>query len=162
MQDPSRLAVRRLRPDDWEEFRRIRLRALAQAPEAFSSTLAQAIRLGEADWRGRLDARAQFIAIAGREAVGTAGGIETDGRAELISMWVDPVARGSGVGSRLVSAVVEWARTRAHSSLWLWVVQGNQAAQRLYEGQGFTLTGKSQPVDAQRPSRREVEMRLSL
>jgi len=162
VQDPSRLAVRRLSPDDWEEFRRIRLRALAEAPEAFSSTLAQAIHLEEAEWRHRLGSRAQFIALAGPEAVGTAGGIETDARAELISMWVDPAARRSGVGARLVSAVVEWARSRGHSTLWLWVVEGNHAAERLYAGQGFTRTGKSQSVDGQRPTRREVEMRLSL
>jgi GNAT superfamily N-acetyltransferase len=162
MSDPSRLVIRRLHPEDWQEFREIRLRALAQAPEAFSSTLAEAVQLDEAEWRRRLDARAQFIAIAEREAVGTAGGIDVGARAELISMWVEPAVRRSEVGSQLVSSVVEWARNRGHSVLWLWVAEGNLAAEGLYAKQGFTRTGKSQPVDARRPTRGEFEMSLRL
>jgi len=162
MVDPSRLIIRRLRPEDWDEFRSIRLRALAEDPDAFSSTLEEASRLDEAEWRRRLDARAQFIAISEGNAVGTAGGIETNGRAELISMWVDPVERRSGVGSRLVRAVAEWGRSRGHSRLWLWVVEGNQAAEALYSREGFSRTGLRQQVNKQRPARLEFEMSLSL
>ncbi|MDQ6692443.1 MAG: GNAT family N-acetyltransferase [Candidatus Dormibacteraeota bacterium] len=162
MLDPQTLAVHRLRPDGWDDFRRIRLRALAEAPGAFSSTFEEAAQLDEAEWRRRLGFRAQFVAVSHGEAVGTAGGIDADGRAELISMWVDPSARRSGVGSRLLGAVAEWARGEGHVALWLWVVEGNLDAERLYARQGFKRTGKRQAVDPLRPARAEFEMKLSL
>lgn len=162
MADPLPLVFRRLHPDDWDEFRRIRLRSLAEAPDAFSSTFEEAAQLDESEWRRRLGARAQFVALSGSEAVGTAGGIEDGGRAELISMWVDPSARRSGVGSGLLGAVGEWARSQGHLTLWLWVVEGNLTAERLYARLGFTPTGKKQAVDPRQPTRVEIEMRLSL
>ena len=47
--------IERLGPDDWQEFREIRLRALADAPTAFGMTLADAEQQTEDAWRARLD-----------------------------------------------------------------------------------------------------------
>ena len=156
------VTVRRLRPDDWREFRQIRLRALADAPAAFSSTLEQAGKLDEAAWRGRLAGRAQFIAESGGRPVGTAAGLEEGRAVELISMWVDPQARGAGVGDLLVKAVLDWARAGGKASIVLWVVEGNLPAERLYRRHGFARSGSRQPVDPAEPGRQEFEMRLSL
>ena len=162
MPEPAGISIRRLLPDDWEEFRHIRLRALKDAPHAFSSTLEEAVQLAEEEWRRRLGARAQFIALTGRATVGTAGGFDEEARAHLISMWVDPGARRSGVGFRLVTEVADWARGRGRRTLWLWVVEGNLAAERLYLRCGFDRTGKSQPVGSADAARREFEMSLAL
>ncbi|HSO94143.1 MAG TPA: GNAT family N-acetyltransferase [Candidatus Dormibacteraeota bacterium] len=162
MPAPDRIVIRRLLADDWEEFRSIRLRALADAPQAFSSTLDEALRLADDEWRHRLRGRVQFIAITGGGAVGTAGGLEDGAGAQLISMWVDPRARRSGVGSRLVTAVSEWARDCGCAALCLWVVEANLAAEGLYLRCGFSRTGKSKPVGSAHPGRQEFEMRLPL
>jgi GNAT superfamily N-acetyltransferase len=77
-------------------------------------------------------------------------------------MWVDPGVRRSGVGSRLVTAVVQWARGRGSKTLWLWVVEGNLAAEVLYLRCGFIRTGRSQPATSTDPARREFEMSLAL
>jgi GNAT superfamily N-acetyltransferase len=77
-------------------------------------------------------------------------------------MWVDPSARRSGVGSGLLGAVLEWARSQGHLTLWLWVLEGNLPAERLYARLGFTPTGKKQAVGPRHPARVEIEMRLSL
>ncbi len=156
------VSVRQLRPDDWERFREIRLRALAEAPVAFSSTLAEALELGEAAWRARLAARAQFVATVSSEAVGTAGGVVTESGPELISMWVDPRARGSGVGDRLVRAVLDWAAQQGFDSVLLWVASGNAAAERLYARHGFRRTGDVQAMTEGRPERCEIAMRREL
>ena len=41
-------------PEDWVEFREIRLRALADAPDAFGMTLTGALEQTESAWRSRL------------------------------------------------------------------------------------------------------------
>jgi len=100
------VVVRRLDPSDWLQFREIRLRALAESPAAFGSTLEEASQLDQAGWRDRLAGRAQFVAMRGSAALGTAAGIAAGpgGGAELISMWVDPSWRGHGVADELVIA----------------------------------------------------------
>lgn len=57
-------------------------------------------------------------------------------------MWVDPDWRGQGVASRLVDAVIEWARQRGKPRILLDVGDGNAAAIALYQSKGFEPTGK--------------------
>jgi GNAT superfamily N-acetyltransferase len=81
--------------------------------------------------------------------------------ARLVSMWVAPHARGQGVGSQLVAAVVEWARHHDATSVQLWVTEANAAARRLYESCGFVLSGGRQTLPSN-PLLSEVAMRLAL
>ena len=63
--------------------------------------------LGEGDWRERLARRAQFVALLDGLPVGTIGcRPEGDHVSELVSLWVAPEARGSGVADRLVTAAL--------------------------------------------------------
>ena len=66
--------------------------------------------------------------------------------AELVSMWVRPDARGSGVGRRLIEAVLDWAQGAAFGEVRLWVVDGNERAERVYSRLGFRRTGTVAPV----------------
>ena len=151
--------VQQLSPSDWRELRRIRLAALADAPREFSSTLAEADRLSEEDWRERLAGRAQFLVRVDGQPVGTAGCyIEPDGTAQLVSMWVNPDRRGHGAGDVLVSAVLGWARRAGYPDVRLWVTIGNGAAQRLYARHGFSPTGIIQPLRPDTPDQLEEEM----
>ena len=151
--------VRRLGPEEWRTYRGVRLRALRNAPSAFGATLAGERGLKEREWRARLASRAQFVVTVGSRTVGTAAGIQAEGEgAELISMWVAPRFRGTGVGSQLVSAVLDWARAGGFHSIHLWVAAENLAAERRYLRHGFTRTGLTQPVIAGRPDRCEFAM----
>ena len=147
------IEIRRLSPDDWHAFRALRLAALAGAPDAFGTTVAEVTTWTEARWRARLSDVAQWIAWIDGAPAGTVG---FDGD-ELISMWVEPPARGRGVGDALVATVVAAAAGRR---VRLWVTVGNEPAIRLYARHGFVATGEVQPVDARDPARLELAMAL--
>jgi GNAT superfamily N-acetyltransferase len=157
----AHLDLARLTPATWREYRAIRLAALAEAPSAFGSTLAEARRLRAADWRARLAQRVQFVVRHRGAAVGTVGGLVEDG-VELVSLWVHPAWRGRGVGDRLVQAVLDWARQEGHAEVRLWVTADNRPAEHLYARHGFVRTGESQPVTPGDPMRREIAMVCAL
>ncbi len=141
------MQLRRLGPADRDLLRTVRLRALADAPSAFGSTLAREAAYTDADWDGRLatPGAATFVAV---DDDGTPVGIVTGvpdpaapGRADLFGLWVDPVARRSGVGDGLLGHLLAWAGDRGLDRVRLCVTEGNDAAERLYARHGFTRTG---------------------
>ena len=138
----------------------MRLAALRSDPQAFSSKLEYEQDLDEDGWRTRLASRAQFAAWAGDRVVGIVGGVPSgDGQAaELISMWVRPNSRAAGIGSRLIQAVVDWAKVESFAEVRLWVVEGNSRAESLYERCGFNRTGKADVVREGEP---ELEYEMS-
>lgn len=139
-----KIEVVRLRPDEWEAFRSIRLDALRDAPYAFGSTLAWAEQQDEPFWRGRLENPIFVARLA--ELDGTDAGLigtffdEDTKTHELVSMWVRPEARGRGVADALVERIVDWVREAGADHVHLWVTETNQPARRLYERCGFTYT----------------------
>lgn len=137
------LTVRRLSSDDWPVWRAVRVRALTEAPHAFSATLAEWQGAGDVEerWRARLDNVAlNLVAALDDDLAGQASGAAPgeDGLVELLSMWVAPEARGRGVGDALVAEVIEWARTRSAAGVVLAVKRGNAPAITLYERAGFS------------------------
>lgn len=143
--------VRRAAPEDWEDLRDIRLAALRDAPDAFGSTYAEQATFTAEQWLNRIAGNSTFLAYLdedGAGPVGLAGGYQEEpGVAELVSMWVGPLARGHGVGEALIDAVADWARTATNAvTLHLWVTENNKPAVRLYERCGFTPTGERQPL----------------
>jgi GNAT superfamily N-acetyltransferase len=104
--------LRVLSSDDWELWQDVRLRALADSPEAFGATLGEWQSADEDRWRQRLSAVPfNVVAVVDDEPVGQATGTQLDEEhlVELISMWVAPSARGSGVADALVAAVKDYA-----------------------------------------------------
>ncbi|MGW4090113.1 N-acetyltransferase family protein [Nocardia sp. NPDC004750] len=157
--DVSIPGIRLLVPDDWAVFRRVRLAALTDAPQFFGTTLAEAQARTESDWRRALSDRAQFVAESAGTEVGTVAGMldPERGGVHLISMWVAPRARGTGVSDRLVGAVLDWAVAGGHDVVRLEFAEHNAFAERLYLRNGFVRTGVSGPMAPGGP-RREFKM----
>lgn len=143
---PMQHELRVVTADDWSLWRVARLEALAGAPYAFGSRLADWEAAPEQRWRDRLSLPGShnILAVADGVPVGMATGIPAEeGRSvELISVYVGPAARGHGVGDALVTAVEHWARERRARRLLLDVVATNTAARRLYERHGLVVVGE--------------------
>ena len=60
---------------------------------------------------------------------------------ELERIYVDANYQGGGVGSRLMEAVLDYARSKGRVSVWLGVWERNTAACDFYERQGFSPVG---------------------
>src|SRR5262245_23589493 len=114
------MTVRRVRAEEWERLRVIRLRALADAPMAFGSTLAAEQTRPDEFWRGRAaggaadDDRATFITERHGAWVGIGtcvleGGGVGARPAWIFGMWVDPAVRRQGTAQALLRALAGWA-----------------------------------------------------
>ncbi|MFC5064151.1 GNAT family N-acetyltransferase [Actinomycetospora atypica] len=156
--------VQRAGPDDWVEARAVRLRALADSPGAFASTLERERALPDEAWRRRLATGAWFLAREGDAVIGTACGIDDPdeaGTRHLVGMWVEPAHRGDGTADRLVTAVLDWARDDGAAAIALWVVDGNDRAHRFYARHGFVGTGQRGPLPSD-PAVMESRMRRAV
>ncbi len=162
------MEVRRVRSEQWEALRDVRLRALADAPDAFGTTHAEAVTRPDTWWRdwaaksAASDTQAMVLAWDADAPVGIAGVFATDDDVwQVISMWVDPNARGRGVGRALLEAVIAWAKERdASRAVRLSVTDGNDDARRLYERYGFVDTGVTEPLRSNSAlTIRELELR---
>jgi ribosomal protein S18 acetylase RimI-like enzyme len=149
-------------PEDWQASRDIRLRALAQDPAAFCSTLEGESALDEEQWRARMLTATTLLAWDGLAVVGTVTlqpDPHEDGGRELVAMWVDPAYRRSGLAGSLVASMVNRAVSVGAHEVALWVAEDNARARSLYERSGFELTGER---DVMRPGVDQVRMRKEL
>ena len=147
------IRIRRVRREEWERVCDLRLRALADAPDAFGSTLDRERGNGQAEWIGWIEGwegatNAMFVAERGDRWIGMAVGSRTgeEDHAHLFGMWVDPEWRGTGVGARLVEGVLQWARSWGAGWLGLGVTETNDGAVGFYEHLGFVDTGERYPL----------------
>jgi GNAT superfamily N-acetyltransferase len=148
-------SIRTFVPDEWRTYRDLRLRALADAPDAFGRTLAQEKDRPDAEWLDRLASGADrrwnlpLLAEVGKEPIGLAWGRIEESRPEvanLYQMWVAPEYRGLGVGQMLLEAVIAWAREADAHQLALGVTCGDTPAMRLYTHADFKPVGQPQPL----------------
>jgi GNAT superfamily N-acetyltransferase len=148
-----------VRPVDRYEgqlLREIRLRALADAPDAFVArweTEAAEPREAWDERAAKSEAGAVsivFVAMDKNAARGMAGGFRSTDDTSAVTlwgMWVEPNLRRHGVGERLVNAIRGWASARGAARIELCVLDGADAAASLYRGLGFVTTDHRRGVD---------------
>jgi ribosomal protein S18 acetylase RimI-like enzyme len=144
------ITIHRLGVGDWLVWRSVRLEALADAPAAFGSTLAEWVDAPDDRWRARIrDVPLNLIARLDDRPVGQVGATRTGrpGAVELISMWVSPAARGAGMGDALVDAVISWAASEGATQVELSVKESNGPALPLYVRHGFPVIGAGDDED---------------
>ena len=135
--------VRRLSPLDAAAYRDLRLAGLQAHPEAFGTSWEEEAAHPLAWFEDRLD---RNVIFGGKQAAavplrGVVGFYVPDGAKQrhkgvLWGMFIQPEARGTGLGPSLVARVLEHARQTVEE-VRLTVVATNAAAIRLYERAGF-------------------------
>lgn len=140
--------TRRLNPGEGQLYRAVRLEALRESPEAFSSRYEDALARSEQSWADQADSsatgsnRATFVTFQ-NQPVGLAA-LYRDENApdvgELIQMWIAPEFRGGSVAKDLLMEVFRWARSNRFALVKAEVMKSNARALRFYEKFGFSLS----------------------
>ena len=164
-------SVARLGPEDWRDYRRLRLEMVTDSPDAFWTTREQLEALTEEQWRERSTDRTLHVRDAHGRPVGTATVLTPDPDREaglsaddalLLAVYVVPVARGLGVVDLLLDAALELARAELGARrLVLHVYEHNTRAIAAYQRWGLTPTGRHLDHPT-RPGHRDLEMELVL
>lgn len=140
--------LRTITAEDWETFRDVRLKALADSPQAFGITYAEAEANAASVWQQRADGPGPVVvALRGARPVAMGGlhAPEDSTDAFVWGMGVEPESRGSGLGSGVLAELLAQA-AQMDKPVVLHVTEGNDGARRLYERHGFVSTGEWQPL----------------
>lgn len=136
--------IRRLGPKDSAAYRAIRHEALANHPEAFTSTAEGFAQKSDEEIVHMLETLTVFGAVLPDGSLGGINGFfqqdETKQRHRgwMIQVYVKPELRGTGLASALVEHLVEHGRHHVrHIHLGVW--SQNVPAIKLYERLGFRI-----------------------
>lgn len=145
------MEIRRLRPDETDLLRDVRLRALQDTPWAYGSTYALELAYPPERWAwfAAQEDSVIYVAVDGDTGVGMAGGfVPEPGTVMLWGMWVAADARRHGLGRALVEAVIGWAASSGADTVRLQVTDDERMAPAaaLYRRLGFTPTGEREPL----------------
>ena len=140
--------VRPLTAMDAADYRALRLRALWEYPEAFTSSYDEEEDKPIGWYEQRLSAAGVhfFGAFADGQLCGVVG-LEREKRAKnrhkatVVGMYVSTEYNGRGIGRGLMDVVLGQARQDALALLVLTVTEGNDKARELYDSVGFRSFG---------------------
>jgi RimJ/RimL family protein N-acetyltransferase len=145
----SELAIRRLTPEDAPVYRTLRLRALLEHPDAFTSSHAEESESPVSTTERRLAPDSPdrvFGAFVADELVGIVGlsrerRAKNRHKANVFGMYVAPEHGRRGIGAALLRRVIETAQLEGIEQLVLTVTDTNVPARTLYERSGFSSFG---------------------
>jgi len=143
------MSVRIVTRADAAAFRELRLRALREHADAFTSSYEEDVqkplaateqRLAGGDgstfWGAFVDGRLQGIVGLARDPR-----MKNAHKADVVAMYVAPESGRRGLGRQLLQAVIDHARSVGLEQLVLSVTHSNHAAAGLYRTTGFVRFG---------------------
>lgn len=144
------ITTRALTPQDWQTFRRIRLRALREHPDVYLGSYQDSAERTERAWREMLDSKGTCIfglfdghAIIGLAAIFTSRE-DPGGPSGVLAMdYIDPRYRGRRLSRLLYQARINWAKRQlCFTRLVVSHREGNAASRRANQSFAFRLVGK--------------------
>lgn len=157
--------IKPLSSDEWPKLRDIRLAVLRDSPDSFLATYAVEKNFDEDRWRAEFIRGSWNVGYADGQPVSLIGITRTPDtpidQCYLEYVWVSPALRHQGVAFAMLNEVLAQLRESGVRTVFLWVLDGNDVAMRLYERVGFTRNNHRQPLAA-RPGRSEERLWLEL
>lgn len=143
--------IRPTQTKDWMLLKPVRLAALLDTPTAFGVSYQTAASYDDEQWKERASTggTAFWLAFDGDRPVGMIGAaVSNANRFNLIGMWIEAAARGSGVAVQLVDAVKARARDQGFDRVFLDVSPDNARACGFYLKQGFVFLDEWEPLES--------------
>lgn len=150
MKSGTAFECRPLRIDEGDAFHALRLRSIADMPEAIYPTLDEERRSSPDDIRARIAEtpfQVVFGTYQGARLIGIAGLRrqalqQISHKAVLWGVFVDPDKRQGGVARRLLEALFQYAQAKGVTQIHLNVNVENPRAGALYRSMGFEVYGR--------------------
>jgi len=142
------MEVRRLRKNEGDVFRALRLSALRESPLAFGGSYEAERSLPPSEFSSVAEDRAIserdaiFVATNEAEFVGLISAFFDNESDEpfISSMWIAPSHRRKGLGAMLVRTAQLWLASLGAEEVYAWVTSTNTNAITFYESLGFEAT----------------------
>jgi ribosomal protein S18 acetylase RimI-like enzyme len=162
---PSSLTVKKLTENEWLRLRSIRLAALQDAPSSFLSNHEREVAYDEQQWREEFSRGEWSIMLVGEKEMGLLGVTrEKTMPAEecyLEYLWIAHEFRRAGLGSTLLTVVLDDLLRAGVETVWLYILNGNHGALRFYQRFGFERTNERHLLP-DHPAGSEEGMKLRL
>jgi len=84
---------------------------------------------------------------------------KVEGSYEIYAIYVEPKLTGNGIGTKLVNRVVEIAKGKNKSELYVWLLEKNSAGRQFYLKNSFQVDGSSKFIEAWNEN--EIRMKKS-
>ncbi|CAO3649723.1 unnamed protein product [Cunninghamella echinulata] len=96
-------------PEQWEEYKKIRLLSLMNEAKAFGSSYEEELTLPDQRWKERLvDKNALTIyCYEKNEIVGTARSKIKNDKADIIGVYISPNSRGKGLSKKMMIFLIQ-------------------------------------------------------
>ncbi len=144
----SEIKIIQLQPHEWELYKNLRLQALKEESQAFSSTYEENLKEPAKMWKEKLElaqvGEKQWLSFAKQndELIGMVGAYSRDKKiAKVIAVYVAKEARGKGVAKMLMEDLTSnISKNKSIEKLHLDVNADQIPAVNLYKSCGFIIT----------------------
>ena len=145
------ITIRRIKKEECDVYKEVRLRALKEAPYAFSTTYDSAMQRSDDMWKQQVFGAATgadqaiFIVLSEEKiTIGLAAlyRSSTDQKSgEMAQVWISPEYRRRGIGKELLDKVIHWGKENGIADFEARIMEGNEQAIAFYKKNNFTETG---------------------
>ncbi|MGE7761402.1 N-acetyltransferase family protein [Peribacillus sp. NPDC097895] len=142
--------IRILKPQDAENYRKLRLEALQNNPESFGSSFEEERKNPLETYKSRFQSDESFTlgAFENEKLIGVVtlvkeNKLKLKHKATIFAVYVSPEKRSNGIGMSLMAEAIKQAKnSEGIEQIYLSVVTSNEAAKKLYSYLGFEVFGK--------------------
>ena len=140
------ITIKILSPQNVNDFKKIRLSALLQAPEMFGSTYTTEVTHQDIYFKNCLLNSIAFAAYHDKDIIGIAvlvreSAIRIAHKAHLASVFIEPKFQQKGIAHILLNTVIKHARAQRIEQILLTVVQGKESPRASIPKQEKNYTG---------------------